>query len=160
MGIVTNNIGDKTINSVFVITNKNLGEFDIPDNSIIQLLNNKLQKMINNLDLNNIILLIIDEVSQVTPMMLADFSNQLMQAKNNNLSFGEIPTLLCGDFRQAPLIQEMLLTNAVVKVTKIYKAGNSSKESFLYRIVSSTNIILNHTKSIFLTNNVLLIPNI
>ena len=75
MGIIANNIGSKTINSVFVIIIKNLGEFDIPDNPTIQLLNNKLQKMINDLDLNNVILLILDRVSQVTPTILTVINN-------------------------------------------------------------------------------------
>ena len=69
--------------------------------------------MINNLNLDNVKLLIIDEISQVTPILLQVITNRLQQVKNNKLPFGGIPTILCGDFRQAPPIGGMSLSKLI-----------------------------------------------
>ena len=133
-----------------------IGEFDIPDNPETDLNKEKLQKMINNLNLDNVKLLIIEEISQVTPILLQVITKRLQQIKNNKLPFGEIPIILCGDFRQAPPIGGMSLTNTVVQVNDMI--NNSNNNSFPYKFISSADIIINYTKSVFFfNNNVLLI---
>ena len=42
---------------------------------------NEMQKMIDDLNLDDVTLLIIDEISQLTPTMLAMIDNRLEQAK-------------------------------------------------------------------------------
>ena len=147
MEIATDNIGGMTIHSVFDIGIKKIGEFDIPDNPETDL-NKKLQKMINNLNLNNEKLLIIDKISQVALTLLQVINKQLQQIKNNELPFGGIPTILYSDFRQAPPIQEMSLANAVVQVNDIINNDNVSINSFLYQIISCANKIIKYTKSV------------
>jgi hypothetical protein len=106
--------------------------------------------MINNLNLDNVKLLIIDEISQVTPILLQIINKRLQQIKNNKLPFGGIPTILCSDFRQAPPIGEISLTNAVVQVNDLINNNNSSINSFPYLIMSSADIMIKYTKSVFL----------
>ena len=114
--------------------------------------------MINNLNLDNVKLLIIDEISQVTPILLQVINKRLQQVKNNKLPFGGIPTILCGDFRQAPPIGGMSLTNTVVQVNDMINNNNlfpqvndmiNNDNLFPYKIISSADIILNYTKSVF-----------
>ena len=63
-------------------------------------------------------------LTKLTPTILTVINNWLCQAKNNKLLFGEIPIILCGDFRQAPPIQGMSLTNVVVQINNMINNNN------------------------------------
>ena len=70
------------------------------------------------LENNGPVLIIIDEISMVTPTFLAIIDCRLRQVTGIDKSFGGVPVHLIGDFSQIPPVNGITITEAVLAITE------------------------------------------
>lgn len=117
MGVAAVAIKGSTFNSLFAV-----GEMPKDSAADIKPLSpQKVSELRERLGLHNnnrCLFLIIDEISMITPTMLAIIDSRLRQATWVDQPFGGVPLLLFGDFSQIAPVQGILLTDAVMQVTQ------------------------------------------
>ena len=86
------------------------------DMSIHPFTDTQLENFCNELDMENLLLIVIDELSNVPPMIFAALHCRLCQAMNNDIPFGGIPLFITGDFSQNPPVSGTLFTKAVMEM--------------------------------------------
>ena len=158
MGIAAYNISGHTINSGFLIAVKKNNSAEVYTDEIHDLDPIKLDELIRKLDLNNTVILIIDEISQVPPSLLFMINKRIQQALQNDSPFGNIATILCGDFRQGTPIKATSIAEAVITLKRMYNDKdeyNRKQENPKYKESSLTragaDLFLQHVECIFLT---------
>ena len=117
-GIAAVNIKGETINTTFNIRVGEGGKkkVSIQNNkeTVDELSHTQLQQFKADIDIRNLALLVIDEISTVTPKLLAIINARLQQAKYNEKPFGGVGIMFVGDFMTLPPPKELsLLASAV-----------------------------------------------
>ena len=64
------------------------------------------------------LIVILDEISMVTPQLLAAIDSGLWQATNVQQNFGGIPVVMFGVFAQLPPVKGASITDVVIKRIK------------------------------------------
>ena len=67
---------------------------------------------------NKMLIVILDEISMVTPQLLSAIDSRLRQATNVQQIFGGIPVVMFGDFAQLPPVKGASITDVVIKRAK------------------------------------------
>jgi hypothetical protein len=117
-GIAAVNIGGKTISSaVHQVYDKLEDERKTGESlqSIPPLDDSQLSKLVAELQLDDSPILIIDEISTVSPIVLATIDSRLRQATDSEEPFGGIPVVLLGDFSQLPPVCGTSLTEGAMQ---------------------------------------------
>ena len=141
MGIAAVNIKGSTINSLFRVRfndTADSGDTDEKHPETVDALDvETLQKFKDEIDIKNIALLVIDEISTVTPNLIAIINARLQQAiesddpseaKRSKEPFGGIGVMFVGDFMQLPPTGgHSLISTAVTMAEKDCKHENVRK---------------------------------
>ena len=124
-GIAAINVDGTTLSSVIQHTLPS----DDDSNVQIAVLNSEhMAKFCNDLSIapddpaRNVSMIVIDEISTVSPVILAILSERLKQATAKVDPFGGIPMLLAGDFSQLPPVANVSLAHGMMdlKIHEIY----------------------------------------
>jgi hypothetical protein len=111
-GIAAAIVKGGTLASIFKINT------DEKANTPIHDLNEKeLLELVTRIKQKEIVLIIIDEVSTMTPRVLVTIDARLRQATGIDAPFGGIPIIMCGDFMQIPPVNGMTLCRCALYVT-------------------------------------------
>ena len=117
MGCAAININGSTIHAFFdipVASKKESSDIDI-------LSTEKLREFRMRLGIESsfkMFIIILDEISMVTPQMIASIDSRLRQATNIQQIFGGVPVMMFGDFAQLPPVGGLCITHAIMKKTQ------------------------------------------
>lgn len=118
-GITVINVGGATLSSII---KQPIPEKDEHNTKLVVLNAKTLSEFCEQLEYyphekrRSILLIVINEISTVSPVMLAVFNAWLKQATGIDAPFGKIPILFVGDFCQLPLVGSISIARGIMEL--------------------------------------------
>ena len=120
-GIAAVNVDGNTIQKMFSLPKD-------PDRERETLTNDKLALLQQKLNVQNMCMLIVDEISTIDTKIIAVLNLRLQQLFENNLEFGGIPVIFAGDFNQlGPVLKDFIPTTMMLYALRQMKTETFRK---------------------------------
>lgn len=130
-GIAAVNIDGNTIAKMFAIHSTGAS-------GKTSLTNDKVEELRSKMDLDNVCMIIVDEVSTIDTKHIAFLDLRLQQLLSNNSPFGGMPIMFSGDFNQlGPVLKDFIPTSMMLFAKRNKKTSTPNKKKNQSRCHSS-----------------------